>query len=145
MNTINRFLAADHQRCDHLFASAEAAAAGGDWPSTEAGFAQFRDGLLHHFSMEEEVLFPTFEERTGMFSGPTQMMRMEHAQMRELLGQMAEAAVRGDREGFLGDGETLLIVMQQHNVKEEQILYPMADQALSDDTERLIGLMRAVN
>lgn len=143
MSTINRFLAADHKRCDQLFAAAEAASAGGDWPGTEAAFGQFRDALLHHFSMEEDILFPTFEERTGMFSGPTRMMRMEHAQMRELLDRMAEAAGRGDGDGFLGEGETLLIVMQQHNIKEEQILYPMADQALAGESEHLVGLMRA--
>ncbi|TRZ68118.1 MAG: hemerythrin domain-containing protein, partial [Rhodocyclaceae bacterium] len=33
--------------------------------------------------------------------------------------------------------ETLLILMQQHNMKEENILYPMCDQALAAQVEQL--------
>ncbi len=42
-------------------------------------FAAFTSDLFHHFDMEEKVMFPTFEEKTGMTGGPTQMMRMEQA------------------------------------------------------------------
>ena len=41
---------------------------------------------------------------------------------------MSEALSNGDREEILEVGETMMILMQQHNVKEEGILYPMADQ-----------------
>lgn len=145
MSTIKLFLAADHQRCDNLFALAEATAAGGDWNRADADFAKFRDGLSHHFAMEEEVLFPAFEDHTGMTMGPTQMMRAEHTQMRGLLDRMADAAAGRDTNGFLGDCETLLIIMQQHNIKEEQILYQMADQALAGESEQIVALMRAMS
>ncbi|MDP2829118.1 MAG: hemerythrin domain-containing protein [Sulfuricellaceae bacterium] len=144
MTTISDFLAPDHQRCDHLFAAAEAAVASKDWNAASVAFEAFRAALLHHFSMEEEVMFPTFEERTGMSQGPTQIMRMEHLQMIELLDFMADSLAGKDTDGFLGDAETLLIIMQQHNVKEEQMLYRMADQALSDDLDNVIERMQAV-
>jgi hemerythrin-like domain-containing protein len=50
---------------------------------------------------------------------------MEHEQMRGLLSQMA-AAARGDVDALIEHGDTLLMLTQQHNVKEEGILYPMA-------------------
>jgi hemerythrin-like domain-containing protein len=59
------------------------------------------------------------------------MMRLEHAQMNALMRQAAQAAVVADSEGFSGAVETLLILMQQHNMKEENILYPMCDRVLS--------------
>jgi hemerythrin-like domain-containing protein len=145
MTTISDFLAPDHQRCDNLFAAAEAAAAHGDWDNAATGFRHFQDALLHHFAMEEEVMFPAFEARTGMTQGPTAMMRSEHRQMTDLLNQMADAAARKDRDGFLGDADTLLIIMQQHNMKEEQMLYQMADQALAGELDDLVERMRAMN
>jgi hemerythrin-like domain-containing protein len=145
MTTISDFLAPDHQRCDNLFAAAEAAAAHGDWDNAATGFRHFQDALLHHFAMEEEVMFPAFEARTGMTQGPTAMMRSEHRQMTDLLNQMADAVARKDSDGFLGDADTLLIIMQQHNMKEEQMLYQMADQALAGELDELVERMRAMN
>ena len=40
------------------------------------------------------------------------------------------------------DAETLLIMTQQHNMKEENILYPMCDQHLADVSEALIGRLQ---
>ena len=42
------------------------------------------------------------------------------------------------------DFQSLLKAMQQHNVKEEGILYPMADQHLASYREELIERMDAV-
>jgi hemerythrin-like domain-containing protein len=145
MPTISAFLTPDHQHCDTLFAAAEATAAQGDWNAATEAWTRFHDALLHHFSMEEEVLFPAFEARTGMTQGPTQIMRMEHRQMSDLLNQLSDGLTRQDADAFLGDCETLLIIMQQHNMKEEQMLYHMADQVLAGEAEDVIGRMRAVS
>jgi iron-sulfur cluster repair protein YtfE (RIC family) len=128
MPTISDYLSADHQRCDSLFAEAEAAAAN----NQSAAFDAFAAAMLHHLDMEESVLFPAFEQATGSNMGPTRIMRMEHAQMRELFAQMQEALSADDSTTFAGLAETLLILMQQHNLKEEQVLYPMSDRALGE-------------
>ena len=70
-----------------------------------------------------------------MTGGPTQVMRHEHAQMRDLIGQMDAAMEQKNADGFGGAAETLLVMMQQHNMKEENILYPMIDQAIGQDGE----------
>ena len=57
---------------------------------------------------------------------------------------MSEPLSNGDREEILEVGETMMILMQQHNVKEEGILYPMADQHLESYREELIERMDAV-
>lgn len=138
MDTIASLLSADHNRCDDLFAEAEAAVANAEWDKGSALFGQFREGMRRHFAAEEQTLFPAFEARTGMTQGPTQIMRSEHAQMNELLAQM-QAAIEGrNAGGYLGLSETLLMLMRQHNLKEEQILYPMSDQALAGERDRLI-------
>lgn len=120
-----------HKDCDELFATAEEAAdsRSGDWPRL---FQRLRAELEAHFITEEELLFPAFEAATGMTAGPAQVMRMEHAQMRELLKQMADAVGTENAARYGAIGETLLVLMQQHNMKEEHILYPMCDRSLGD-------------
>lgn len=124
-----------HKLCDEDFAAAEEAAQRNDWTACAASFEKFRKALLAHFGVEEDQLFPAFEERTGMAGGPTQVMRYEHGQMRDLLAQLDTALQARDADGFGGATETLLVLMQQHNMKEENILYPMCEQALGGDSE----------
>jgi len=62
--------------------------------------------------------------------GPTQVMRMEHIQMKQLFSEMEQAVKARDDAQYLGLSETLMMIMQQHNMKEEQMLYPMMDQTL---------------
>jgi hemerythrin-like domain-containing protein len=77
-----------------------------------------------------------------MTGGPTQMMRFEHAQMRDLIEQMERALNGRDGSGFAGAAETLLILMQQHNMKEENILYPMCDRSLATQADALGVVLR---
>ncbi len=144
MESIQEHLKTDHRRCDGFFVEAEQLVADGNWQAAEEGFKTFHQAMEHHFTMEEEVLFPDFEEASGSPAGPSQVMRMEHQQIRELLGDMAQAMSEKDGEAFLGAAETLLILMQQHNAKEEQILYPMCDDLLGSKREEVLSRMEAV-
>ncbi len=145
MTSINDFLATDHHRCDNLFAVAEAAAAHGDWDNATTGFSDFQEALQLHFAMEETILFPAFEARTGMMQGPTAIMRSEHRQMSDLLNQMMDALADRNGNAYLGAADTLLIIMQQHNMKEELVLYQMADRLLTGELDEMVGLMRAMS
>ena len=144
MDAITNYLAPDHQRCDDLFYLAEAAALRGEWAIAAAKFNEFLAAMNHHFAMEEEVLFPAYEQRTGHPGGPPGIMRMEHGQMRELFDTMAQALAAHDTKVYAGTSETLLILMQQHNLKEEQMLYRMCDQMLAQQSAELINRMNSI-
>ena len=90
MGSILDFMGSDHRACDELFAAAEDAVAKSDWDRSRDLFARFHAATLHHLAMEEEVLFPAFEARTGMRMGPTEVMRGEHMQMRDLMQEIAQ-------------------------------------------------------
>jgi hemerythrin-like domain-containing protein len=140
MTTINEFMTRDHRRCDELMAAAEDAVNKQDWATAENLTEAFQAAIEHHFDMEEQVLFPAFEQQTGIVQGPTMMMRSEHQQMRGLLFQLKDALERQEEEDFLDTTETLLVMMQQHNMKEEGILYPMSDEQLSDVDQIIAGM-----
>ncbi len=144
MTTIAHFMESDHRRCDELFVAIERSAANGDWPAAETAFTDFHRAMEHHFAMEEQELFPAFEQAMGSPMGPTQVMRMEHTQMRGLFDEMAHAARDHQLNDLLGAAETLLILMQQHNMKEENILYPMTDRSLGGSAAELVGRMQQI-
>ncbi|OGH02044.1 MAG: hypothetical protein A2600_04875 [Candidatus Lambdaproteobacteria bacterium RIFOXYD1_FULL_56_27] len=128
MTSLAKVMHQDHQHCDQLFATAEEALDQGQGGEQTQRFLK---AMARHFLAEEELLFPAFEEFTGMKGmGPTQVMREEHQQMRGLLSQMQTALDQNNFKAAKRPLETLLILMQQHNLKEENILYPMMDMHL---------------
>lgn len=143
---ITRPLRQHHQHCDELFSIVEQSAANHDWDSGPGvgPLLAFIAEMERHFQCEEDLLFPAFEAATGMSQGPTQVMRMEHQQMRALMQQMQEAWTARDGDAFSGAAETLLILMQQHNMKEENILYPMCDRTVAEAMGDQVSLALSV-
>lgn len=129
----------DHRRCDDLFAAAESAAQQGDQQATERLFRRLEVGMERHFTIEEEGFFQEVEQRMGfMGGGPVAVMRDEHKQMRGMLRRLAGALADGNLEDFLAATETMLYLMEQHNMKEEQMLYPMAEDAFGAEMDELL-------
>ncbi len=139
---LETFFKKDHNKCDEIWAKFEVAADKGDNEQAAELWTAFEARMKSHLSMEEEILFPAFEAATGMRGGPTQVMRTEHQQMRAILAEMATAGSQGDMETVLDHGDTLLMLIQQHNVKEEGILYPMAEQALASEWSAIADKIR---
>lgn len=139
---ILEFMRDDHRACDHLFTEAENALADKKIDEAKHLYQEFYRATNHHFDMEERELFVTFEKRTGMTGGPTQMMRYEHQQLRAQLESMLRALESDNYDDFFGIGESFMIMLQQHNMKEEQMLYPMIDRALEGDAQLMIQTLQ---
>jgi len=140
VSTIKEYLTTDHRKCDELFATMEHKASESLSDAKEM-VEEFVKQTDRHFQLEERVMFAEFEQKTGMTQGPTQMMRHEHTQMRALMKDLVDAIDENNSDKFFGTSETLMILMQQHNMKEEQMLYPMAEQHLSAESDRIIQMM----
>ncbi len=144
MGSIKTFLGADHKSCDEVFADTENAIVGGDWKLAGELFEKMSADFLRHFQMEEEVLFPEFEEKSGMSCGPTMVMRLEHEQMKQALGRMRDEVANQNKDMALGVCETFNILVQQHNSKEEMILYMMADNILASSSDGIVDRMKTL-
>jgi hemerythrin-like domain-containing protein len=64
--------------------------------------------------------------------------------MRNLIAEMGRSIEAKDKDKFFGNSETLMILMQQHNMKEEQMLYTMAQQHLSAESDRIVDMMQSM-
>jgi len=130
---ISNYMKTEHRECDETFAAAEKSVIDGDFETAEKQFLLFSNETLKHFKKEEELLFPTFEEISGSSEGPTKIMRYEHVQVRGLMGKMAEAVENKDTDAYLSIAESMMILLQQHNMKEEQMLYAMCDRVIPQE------------
>lgn len=120
-------------------------------------FEQFRQGLergqvnaapfreaasvLHrHIYLEEDILFPEVEAR-GL-EGPTTVMAQEHGEICRYLGGIENLIGTGAAASRIRDTlKALYLLLEEHNFKEEQMLYPSADQMI-DPIERDVILQR---
>lgn len=128
--SVTAYLGWDHDRLDEALRSVSAAVASGRFADAVAHYEQFELGLLRHVRIEEELLFPVFEARSGIVNGPTAVMRDEHRQVQTALGIMRRGLQRSD-PGAYGDGLRFFeSVLPDHNAKEEHILYPTLDSLL---------------
>ena len=140
---VSQYMTPEHRECDTLFAQAESYVAGGDWEQAESAYVKFANETLLHFKKEEETLFPAFEKQTGSEQGPAQVMRFEHEQVRGLIGKMAEAVESQDKDAYLSLAESMMILLQQHNMKEEQMLYATCDRIIPRESrEALLETMK---
>jgi hemerythrin-like domain-containing protein len=142
---ITNYMRDEHRHCDELFVTAEKSVIDGDFQKAEEDFLLFADDTLKHFKKEEESLFPTFENITGDTEGPTRVMRFEHEQVRGLMGKMAKAVENAKKDDYLSLAESMMILLQQHNMKEEQMLYTMCDRMMPPEVkEETLSTMKKI-
>lgn len=106
-----------------------------DLALVKAQAALLTAALETHAHLEEELLFSALEPHLGQ-GGPLAVMRMEHQQIEEGLARLpglTEAALA--RQLLL----QVVEVARGHFAKEEQVLYPMAQQALGETALEELG------
>jgi regulator of cell morphogenesis and NO signaling len=103
-----------------------------DQDAAKESFKKFKIGLTRHIAWEDNILFPLFEDITGMKdSGPTAVMRAEHRQIEAALEALHKRVQARDPQSNQEEA-VLLGLLKVHNDKEEGILYPAIDQMVSD-------------
>ncbi len=143
MDTISAFMQQDHVLVDSIAERAAAAAAAGDLAEMAREGALFLQRLERHIEMEEQVLFPPFEERTGMTqAGPSVQMRDEHEQMRPIFDELRAAIAAKDGAGYRRASQALLEILVPHNMKEEQMMYTMLDDTLGADAAKFLAELK---
>ena len=118
---ISKYFEQDHDRLDNLFQE-YTRLKNDDFPRAKESFLQFELGLRRHIVWEEDILFPLFEKKTGMFEhGPTSVMKLEHREIHGILDAMRQKIMNG-QSGTGKEEEELLLTLGNQNLKEESVL-----------------------
>jgi iron-sulfur cluster repair protein YtfE (RIC family) len=130
--TVQASFAHDHDRLDQLLGTYRRLKLVDSARAKEA-FKEFKFGLQRHIIWEETVLFPLFEEKTGMRDhGPTVVMRAEHREIGRCLEALHDKVRRQDVDSDREE-ESLIQALFAHNQKEENVLYPAIDRLSSEE------------
>ncbi|MEC4890260.1 MAG: hemerythrin domain-containing protein [Nitrospira sp.] len=135
--TISAFFEQDHDRLDELFKTFQKLKRS-DFPKAKEAFKEFKFGLQRHIVWEEDLLFPLWEEKTGMSEGgPTFVMRNEHRQIGQQLDAIHDKVAEQNPESDQEE-QGLLSLLGAHNMKEERVLYPSIDQVTSAEERAIV-------
>lgn len=128
--TISSMFDEDHERLDALFKSFQTLKRT-DFLKAKSAFLEFQAGLQRHVAWEEEVMFPLWEKKSGMTGGgPTIVMRNEHREIGDCLESLARK-IQAQNPETDREEETLLDLLDRHNMSEEEVLYPEMDHLIS--------------
>ena len=134
--TIGQALEHDHHVIDEhfgAFARSLDAASSGTTPLDSAALATGVRALRHHIYVEETLHFPPL--RAGGLMGPIMVMLREHGELWDLLDLLV-AQVDGGTSVAEATQTWLQVatLLEAHNMKEEQIVYPSGDEILDAET-----------
>jgi len=93
-----------------------------------------------HHSKEEDILFLELN-KDGVLEhcNPIEQMLHEHNLGRGFVKGLSEAVDKGDKAEAVKNARGYCDLLQEHIFKEDNILYPMADTALKEETQKSIA------
>ena len=142
MIAILEFMSVDHDRLDNkikMYTTEKLV----DIESAKNVFLFFKSELERHIIWEEDVSFPVFERKTGIKDGgPTSVMRMEHIQIKDHLQEIQRKLHAKQIQVTCEEEVALFKLLESHNQKEENILYPGIDNLTNEqEKEQMIKQM----
>ena len=93
---------------------------------------------LHH-AKEEDILFKEFNvcaEDGGVHCNPVGQMLHEHDDGRGFVKMIEIGLKQNDKQKIIEGANGYIRLIRDHIFKEDNILYPMADDALSDEVKK---------
>lgn len=93
-----------------------------------------------HHSKEEDILFVELN-KDGVLDhcNPIGQMLYEHGLGREFVKGLNDAVLKSDKDEIVKNARGYGELLREHIFKEDNILYPMADESLSENAQKLIA------
>ena len=136
-----------HKDLKELFLEHQEALLDGDLIQAGHRLEEFERTLLDHMRKEEDLLLPVYERAGAIPGGPPVLFTGEHKRMRELLAGFKQALSSleqnpgGRKRGILAllDRQaTFKNLMEHHDLREANILFPALDRVTSAAERREI-------
>ncbi len=134
-----------HQVLRELFLQHQEALLDADLARARERLEEFERRLLHHIREEEELLLPIYQRAGVIPGGPPVLFTGEHKRMRELLAGFGQALSSLEQNPasrkrgilwLLDRQATFKNLMEHHDLRETNILYPALDRVTSEAERR---------
>lgn len=100
---------------------------------------------LHH-AKEEDILFKKFDECNEMGCNPIQQMLYEHDLGRNFVKGIEEGINEDNKKKIIENARDYCNLLKDHIFKEDNVLYPMAEEAIDEKTkEKMIKKFKEIN
>lgn len=142
MSHSDNWLLHDHRNYEEMLLEFKGVAREQDWQNADKKFHDLVALLKGHFLMEEEVLFPAYEELVRAPEGPTESLRADHVRIRNELRRLGGALGARDPARVSESLRSLDAVMDRHHEKEEEIFLPMAGHALLQSRDQVMERLK---
>ncbi len=137
-----------HRDLDELFARHRDAIVLLNFKQALELLEQYEVELRRHMKHEEEQIFPLYEERVGHVpGGDPRFFYLEHANLlknlalfKPLVEKLAADPSAGPRQAHecLREQSSYLHLLEHHDLREKNILYPQLDRKLTQDERSAI-------
>lgn len=144
MTSLSQYMNNHHKLCEERFARVELSAQAEEWGGCVQAAEDYAAFMEAHFRAEEEILMPPILATSPRSGAMLSALVEEHRVMRTLLRELVQAAKSARPDEFFGTADGLLILMQQHYLKEERSLYPLGDNPALDQAAIVAKLERAL-
>lgn len=140
-----------HRELDEHFLRHQEALVALDIPAAREWLERHAAALCEHMSDEDEVLLPLYLRAGEAPRGPSELFRGEHEKIRRLLqrffqrlDELAAAPTRRGAVELITEQALYKGLMEHHDLRERELLYPVLDRALPDEERArvLAGLRR---
>jgi hemerythrin-like domain-containing protein len=120
------------QRCQDVVAGKEP-----DWRffSSAVDFIKNYADKFHH-AKEEDILFKEFCKSPEVHCNPVEQMLHEHNQGREYVRGIEQGIREKNKQMLVKNSRGYAQLLREHIFKEDNILYPMADEALGEEIQK---------
>ncbi len=126
---VTEALLTEHRLLKILAAQLESAAESKvELPALVGAASMLQKALIGHSQVEDEGLFARLEAAMGG-GGPVAVMRADHEQIESMLGEIADGT---NRDQVARTVREVVGLTRDHFAKEENILFPMAEQVLDE-------------
>ncbi len=92
-----------------------------------------------HHAKEEDILFKAMASVDGMHCNPIPVMLHEHQESRMYLQGIEQGLVEKNVTKLIENTKAYGFLLQQHIFKEDNILYPMAEEALNEQQKLAVN------
>ena len=121
-----------------------------DWSGPLAALKQKVDAFVReldpHSEREEGTLFPLMARYIGRETGPIAVMEYEHEQAKHFLKQFQDAVERAKEPVDAAQAQHIAsyaiqahAILSDHFMKEENVLFPMAENMLNAEEKEQLG------